>query len=337
MTNWILLVLAAAAAAAGAAEKLALFSTRAPPIVFAIAAAAFVLLLILRLLPLKARRGMVFFLALVGLVGLTGGLAYFQFVIKPPLIKGAIGAMFAAKATTVDVEPARLESWTPELTAIGTLRAYQGVTIAPQVAGVVSAIHFESGNEVAEGAPLINLDDSVEQADLANMLAQLKNAQAALERAKTLLASGNTPQSTADAAIAAHDSGAASVERTRALIAQKAIKAPFAGRVGLRNVDLGQYVGVGMSLVTLQRLDPIYADFPLPTGADDACGGPAGRHAGRRAGGARFHGTLKAIDARVAAESRNVTARAEFANPDHVLLPGISPWSPSPTARRPRC
>ena len=97
MTNWILLVLAAAAAAAGAAEKLALFSTRAPPIVFAIAAAVFVLLLILRLLPLKARRAAVFFLAFVGLVGLTGGLAYFHFVIKPPLIKGAIGAMFAAE------------------------------------------------------------------------------------------------------------------------------------------------------------------------------------------------------------------------------------------------
>ena len=128
----------------------------------------------------------------------------------------------------------------------------------------MTAIHFEFGDDVAEGAPLVDLDDLVEQADLANGLAQLKNAQAALERAKTLLASGNTPQSTVDAAIAARDSAAATVERTRALIAQKAIKAPFAGRVGLRNVDLGQYVGVGMPLVTLQRLDPIYADFPLP-------------------------------------------------------------------------
>ena len=153
------------------------------------------------------RRGVVFTLAVVGLVGLTGGLAYFQFVIKPQMVKGFLSAAFAPKPTTVDVEAARIESWTPELTAIGTLRAYQGVTIAPQVAGVVTAIHFESGNDVAEGAPLVQLDDSVEQADLANGLAQLKNAQAALERAKTLLASGNTPQSTADAAIAAHELG----------------------------------------------------------------------------------------------------------------------------------
>ena len=264
-----------------------------------------------------------FFITLVALAGLVGGLAYFHFVIKPPLIK-ARSAPVRAKPTTVDVEPARMESWTPELTAIGTLRAYQGVTMAPQAAGVVTAIHFESGNDVAEGAPLVQLDDSVEQADLANGLAQLKNAQAALERAKTLLASGNTPQSTADAAIAAHDSGVASVERTKALIAQKAIKAPFAGRVGLRNVDLGQYVGVGMPLLTLQRLDPIYADFPLPEQALTTLA--VGQQVVMRVdalGGREFLGVLKAIDARVAAESRNVIARAQFANPDLKLLPGM--------------
>ena len=147
------------------------------------------------------------------------------------------------------------------------MRAYQGIVVAPQVAGVVSAIHFESGDDVAAGAPLVDLDTSVEEADLANGLAQLKNANVTLDRARALIANGNTPQSTVDAALAARNSAAASVEHTRAVIAQKAIKAPFAGRLGLRNVDLGQYVAAGASLTTLQQLDPIYVDFSAPEGA----------------------------------------------------------------------
>ena len=108
-----------------------------------------------------------------------------------------------------------VERWPPQLEAIGTLRAYQGIVVAPQAAGVVSAIHFESGDDVAAGAPLVDLDTSVEVADLANGLAQLKNANVTLDRARALIANGNTPQSTVDAALAARDSAAASVEHTR--------------------------------------------------------------------------------------------------------------------------
>src|SRR5208283_1489333 len=177
-------------------------------------------------LPTRARRPLVFLIMLALLVALTGGLAYFQFVIKPNLIKGFMSAAFAPKPTAVTVEAAKVEKWLPELTAIGTLRAFQGVAIAPQAAGDVTAIHFESGDDVEAGALLINIDDSVEQADLANGLAQLKNAETTLTRQKTLVAQGNTPQSTVDTALATRDSAAATVERTRAVIAQKAIKAP---------------------------------------------------------------------------------------------------------------
>ena len=128
----------------------------------------------------------------------------------------------------------KLERWPPQLLAIGTLRAYQGVVIAPQAAGVVAALHFESGDDVKAGDLLISIDDSVEQADLESGLAQLKNAEATLARQKTLVAGGNTPQSTLDTALATRDTAAASVERTRAVIAQKAIRAPFSGRLGLR-------------------------------------------------------------------------------------------------------
>ena len=278
----------------------------------------------LKPLPISARRPLVFLITLALLVVLTGGLAYFQFVIKPNLVKGFISASFAPKPTAVTAEAAKVEQWAPELTAIGTLRAIKGVAIAPQAAGVVTAIHFESGDDVEAGALLINIDNSVEEADLANGLAQLTNAEVTLNRQKTLVVKGNTPQSNVDAALAARDEAAATVLHTRAIIAQKAIKAPFSGRLGLRNVDLGQYVAVGTSLVTLQQLDPIYADFPVPEGALSTLAAGQGVSMTVDAiPGRNFTGKIEAIDARVSADSRNVIARAAFANPDRKLLPGM--------------
>ena len=264
VTNWLLLFLAVAALALGLAAKGGLVHLPVSPLAFGVAAAVFAALLAIRALPLGVRRPVVFVATLAALAALIGGLAYFQFVVKPTMIKGFMAAAFAPKPTAVSVEPAKVESWPPQLTAIGTLRAYQGIMIAPQAAGVISALHLESGGDVKAGDLLISIDNSVEQADLANGLAQLKNAEATLARQKMLVAGGNTPQSTVDQALAARDLAAATVERTRAVIAQKAIRAPFSGRLGLRNADLGQYASVGMALATLQQLDPIYADFPVP-------------------------------------------------------------------------
>ena len=324
LTNRLLVLLALALLALGAAARFALIHVPLPPLVFVAAGAVLGLLLIIARLPLGARRPVVFLVTLLVLAALTGGLAYFQFFIKPNIVKGFIATAFAPKPTAVAAEAVKVEKWPPELTAIGTLRAYQGVAIAPQAAGDVAAIHFKSGDDVDTGALLINIDDSVEQADLANGLAQLKNAEATLARQKTLVVQGNTPQSTVDTALATRDSAAATVERTRAVIAQKAIKAPFAGRLGLRNVDLGQYVAVGTSLVTLQQLDPIYADFPAPEEALRALAvGQQVRMTVDAIPGRSFEGKIEAIDARVSAESRNVTARAVFANPERKLLPGM--------------
>jgi RND family efflux transporter MFP subunit len=324
LTYRLLVLLALALLALGVAARFALIHVPLPPLAFVAAGAVLGLLLIIARLPLGARRPVVFLVTLLMLAALTGGLAYFQFFIKPNIVKGFIAAAFAPKPTTVAAEAAKVEKWPPELTAIGTLRAYQGVAIAPQAPGDVAAIHFKSGDDVDTGALLINIDDSVEQADLANGLAQLKNAEVTLTRQKTLAAQGNTPQSTVDTALATRDSAAATVERTRAVIAQKAIKAPFAGRLGLRNVDLGQYVAVGTSLVTLQQLDPIYADFPAPEEALRALAvGQQVRMTVDAIPGRSFEGKIEAIDARVSAESRNVTARAVFANSERKLLPGM--------------
>ena len=124
--NWLLFLLALALAALGAAAQLALIHIPFPPLAFGAAAAVFAALLIIRGLPLRARRPVVFLVALALLAALTGGLAYFQFVIKPVMVKGFITAAFAPKPTTVTAEAARVEQWRPELTAIGTLRAYPG-------------------------------------------------------------------------------------------------------------------------------------------------------------------------------------------------------------------
>jgi RND family efflux transporter MFP subunit len=324
VTTWVLTAAAVAALAAAAATDFTQAHAPVLPGVFLAIAIVCALLLILRALPLNARRPVVFLLVLVVIVAVVGGLSYFQFVLKPTIVKNAISAAFAPKPTAVAVEEAKVEQWPPQLAAIGTLRAYQGIVVAPQVAGVVTAIHFQSGDDVAAGASLVDLDASVEEADLANGQAQLKNANVTLDRARMLIANGNTPQSTVDAALAARDSAAASVEHTRAVIAQKAIKAPFAGRLGLRNVDLGQYVAAGVNLTTLQQLDPIYVDFSAPEGALATLAvGQETILSVDAQPGRSFTGKVTAIDARVSADSRNVTVRAEFANADHKLLPGM--------------
>jgi membrane fusion protein, multidrug efflux system len=324
VVDWVLLVVALAALAVGAAATTGHLAVAAPPLAFGVVAAICVALVAIRALPLGIRRPVVFLVTLALIATITAGLAYFQFVIKPTMVRGFISAAFAPKPTAVWAQPATYEQWPPELSAIGSLRAYQGIFIAPQVAGVISAIHFESGQDVKEGNLLINLDDSVEQADLLNGQAQLRNADSTLARQKTLVQGGNTPQATLDSALASRDSAAATVQRTEAIIAQKAIRAPFGGRIGIRNADLGQFAAVGTPLASLTRLDPIYADFPVTEVelATVAVGQEVTMTVDAMSG-QTFAGKIKAIDARVSAESRNVTIRAEFANPDRRLLPGM--------------
>ena len=217
-----------------------------------------------------------------------------------------------------------MEKWTPQMPAIGSLRAFQGIDIAPQIAGIISAIHFKSSDDVAAGAPLVQIDDSVEQADLRNGLAQLKNADVSLDRQQTLVVGGNTAKAQVDSAVAARDSAAATVERTRAVIAQKAIMAPFAGRLGISKVDVGQFLAVGTSFVTLQQLDPIYVDFQSPEQSLRTLAvGQEATMALDAFPGQTFTGKIAAIDARVSQDTRNLLVRAEFPNPDHKLLPGM--------------
>ena len=269
------------------------------------------------------KRSVILVVVFVLLAAAIGGFGYFQFVVKPEMIKGFITAG-GQPPVTVSTEVAKAESWPPKIPAIGTLRAVQGVDVSSEVGGIVQKINFDSGQLVSEGTVLVQLDDSVEQADLQSGLAQLKKADLDLRRQRELLDRRNTSQTAFDAALATRDTAAAVVDRVRAVIAQKSIKAAFSGRLGIRNVDLGQYVSPGTAMVTLQRLTPIYADFPIPE-----------QQLWRLAVGEKvevtvdaepgqvFEGEVESVDAKVNQSTRNVLVRARIENRDARLLPGM--------------
>lgn len=269
------------------------------------------------------KRSIIFIATLVLFVALSGGLGYFQFFVKPQMIRQFI-AQAAPPPATVAVSEAASDLWAPRLPAIGTFRAVQGIDVAPQIGGALVAVRVESGQDVEKGEPLFEIDNFVEQADLKSNLATLKNADLALERQRQLTLSNNTTKASFDAAEAARDSAAAAVERVRAIIAQKKLAAPFAGRLGIRKIDLGQYVSPGTSLITLQRLDPIYVDFPVPEKSLDVLKpGQIIEVEVDAYPGKIFRGAIATIDARVAQDSRNVLVRGEFANKQRQLLPGM--------------
>ena len=258
------------------------------------------------------------------IVGLfLGGVGYFNLVFKPQMIGEFVKKMVPPPAT-VTAEAAKSESWVDRLHSIGTLIAIQGIDVAPQVGGIVAKYFFDSGQDVEKGAKLIQLDTSVEEADLKSNKAQLAEADADFGRQSTLVKRGSVSQAVLDQTVAKRDSAAAAVQRVEAIIAQKNISAPFAGRLGLRRMETGQYVSPGQALAWLQALDPIWIDFPVPEGdlgkfkvtspieiTVDAYPGEV------------FKGEVEALDARVSQDSRTLMVRGQFANSDHRLLPGM--------------
>lgn len=216
------------------------------------------------------------------------------------------------------------ETWGPRLTAVGSLVAIQGIDVANEVPGLVREIRFESGHEVEAGEVLVQIDDAVDQADLLGLLAQRDLAQIKLKRLQTLLKDRSTSQSDYDEAKAQLDGAEAAVAAKRATIAKKRIVAPFAGRLGIRKADLGDYLPAGSPIVALNTLDPVYADYALPERelTKLTVGQPVlvavAAYPGRE-----FKGRISAIDSGVDVKTRNVRVRAELPNPDQALRPGM--------------
>jgi membrane fusion protein (multidrug efflux system) len=258
------------------------------------------------------------------IVGLfLGGVGYFNLVFKPKMI-GEFMAKMVPPPATVTAEAAKTETWIDRVRAIGTIVAIEGVDVAPQVGGLVTDYFFDSGYDVEKGQKLVKLDTSVEEADLADHKATLQQANLDFERHSRLVKTSAVSQAALDATIAKRDSAAAAVQKTEAIIAQKNIAAPFAGRLGLRRVEKGQYVSPGQALVWLQALDPIWVDFPVPeaTIGKFAIGSQVELAADAYPGQV-FEGEVEALDAKLGADTRTLMVRAKVPNPDRKLLPGM--------------
>ncbi len=258
------------------------------------------------------------------IIGLfLAGVGWFNLIFKPKMIADFVSKM-APPAATVTAEPAKLEDWTDRVHSVGTLLAIQGVEVAPEVGGIVSDYYFDSGQDVKKGEKLVQLDISVEEADLKNNKALLKEAELNLERQSSLVKRQVTSQATLDSALAKRDSAQANVQRIEALIAQKTITAPFSGQLGLRRVERGQYVSSGNALVWLQALDPIWVDFPVPEGemADFKVGAKIELTVDTYDDQV-FEGEVEAFDARLNQDSRTLMVRGRLKNPDRKLLPGM--------------
>ena len=264
-----------------------------------------------------------FIITAVVIAALLGGLSYFQFVFKPQMIRTFLSQM-KPPPVTVTAEAARTEKWVERLTSIGTLIAAPGVEVASQVAGVVSEVLIESGREVEQGSKLVQLDIAVELADLASSKATLREAVVSYERQADLILKKVTSEANLDTARAKRDTADAAVKRIEAVIAQKGITAPFSGRVGIRKVEKGQYVSPGMALVSLQAVNPIRADFPMPEQYIGKL------HVGQTVEvaidaypGRTFEGEIQSLDARVTQETRTLLVRAILPNEERKLLPGM--------------
>ena len=190
--------------------------------------------------------------------------------------------------------------------------------------GRITDIMFTAGASVKADSPLVQLFDGPEQGDLASFKAQATGASLALDRAKQLAARQFGPQSTADAAQATYDQANAGIAKTEAIISQKLVRAPFDGELGVRHVEVGQYLSAGTQIVTLTDLSMLYANFTVPEKASAALKvGQTVRLSVDAYPGRTFDGKITTIEPQILADTRNIRVQATIANPDHILKPGM--------------
>lgn len=253
------------------------------------------------------------FIAVVGFVKLRqvqAGIAQHENFQMPP------------EAVTTIV--ARQEQWPASLSAIGTVAAVQGVIVSADLPGVVGRIEFESGRRVREGEVLVQLDTRQERAQLAAAEAQRKLVGLNFERFSGLRDEGVISQAEYDRAAAEHTQGDAGVGEIRATIGRKTIRAPFSGILGIRQVNLGQYLNAGDPIVPLQSLHPIYVNFAVPQQqVAQLRVGTEVRVAVEGAAGAEAVGKVTAVDSIVDEATRNIQVQATLGNPDGRLRPGM--------------
>lgn len=225
---------------------------------------------------------------------------------------------------TISAIEANSMTWQSYLTAVGTLTAINGVDLSSDTSGIVKEIHFQSGQLVKQGDVIIVLDTSVQEADLKSNQAKLQLAKINYDRQKTLFNKKVSSQAVLDSRYAELLQAEAGVDYVKAQIKQKTITAPFDGRLGIRLVNLGQYVSPGTAMVTLQSLNPLYVMFNLPE--QNVCHLYLNQKIDvsvNFAAGKTIHGTVTAINSKVDQTTRNVLVQATIPNENLELYPGM--------------
>jgi membrane fusion protein (multidrug efflux system) len=236
----------------------------------------------------------------------------------------AAGESMSMPPESVTTALVATQEWRPYVSSVGTVTAVQGVTVSTEVPGKVVGIHFESGTSVEAGALLVELDASSEQAQLAAAVASAELASINLERSRELFGKQAVAKSELDTAQARSREAVAQVASLEALLAKKQIRAPFSGRLGIREVNLGQFVASGQSVVSLQSVDPVYVDFHVPQQKLERVkvGYPLEIRL-ERDHATVLKGEVSAVAAEVDRSTRNAWAQGTLPNPDGGLRPGM--------------
>lgn len=266
------------------------------------------------------KKRMVIMLIVVGI--LFGGIFGFE-AFKNVMIKKFMTSI-SNPTQTISAVTAKEAPWRTTLEAVGSLRAHRGADLSPQVAGIVASIQFKSGEHVKKGQVLLTLSDKDDRAQLAALKAAENIAQITYDRDKRQYDAQAISKQTLQSARAQLKQAKANVARQQAVLSYKIIRAPFDGRLGIRQVDLGQYLNPGTKIVTLQALNPIYVDFYLPQQAlSQLSVGQKVTTTTDVYSKQTFTGRITAVNPTVDTSTRNVQIRAALKNPKDKLLPGM--------------
>jgi membrane fusion protein (multidrug efflux system) len=270
--------------------------------------------------------GMIVIVVLVSGVGVMvgGGLGFSFQNWKSAMIKNVMSSVAVPPPPTVSAAVATMEEWQQQIEAVGSLRAVNGADLSFEVAGIIKDLRFKSGDDVAAGDILTTLraDDDIARLDALKATAGL--SEITIQRDQEQFKIKAVSQATLDTDAANLKNANAQVAQQQAVVDKKTLRAPFAGHLGVRAVDIGQYINAGTTVVTLQALDPIYADFFLPqqdltrVALDEAVTVTVDTYPDRQ-----FTGTITAINPKVDSATRNVQVRATLQNADRRLLPGM--------------
>lgn len=251
-------------------------------------------------------------------------LALMNYVIAPMMIEKAIRGS-PQPPVVVAATPAQMRPIGEVLEAVASIEAVQGLDVAAEISGTVSEIRFKSGDMVAKGQPLLVLSSRPELANVAAQRARLVNSERELERGRQLFKDGWLTRAALDERQAARDADRAQLQSLEAEAGRRIVRAPFAGRVGIRSVDIGQFVDAGVAIVSMATIDPMYVVADLPERVLSTL--KVGRTIDvfvDALGGRRFSAKVTALDTAVNASSRSIRIQATLPNPDGVLTPGLS-------------